>query len=167
MSIEQKTKRILAWSKPQFNEVMEKMGISDKNVEKTLSDVALISINDTHGQWSVSWFDQDHSNVIRLWFDDVEQDTDKFSPTNQEKVKAFTIEDAKAIRDFIKKNKKQNVFIIHCSAGIARSGACAQFICDYFQCDREEFKRANPYILPNQRVVRMLNNITIYKNYKF
>lgn len=158
MLIEQKNKRILAWSKPQFNEVMGKMNISDKNVEEALKDVALISINDTHGQWSVSWFDLDHPNVLRLWFDDVEQDTDKFSPTNQEKVKAFTVEDAKIVRNFIKKNKDKETFIVHCSAGISRSGAVAQFICDFFRCDREEFLRNNN-ILPNGRITRMLNNL--------
>jgi predicted protein tyrosine phosphatase len=157
--MEQKEKRILAWSKPQFNEVMGKMGIIDENVEEVFIDGAIISINDTHGKWSQPWFNLDHSNVIRLWFDDVEQDTDKFSPTNQEKVKAFTVEDAKNIRDFIKKNKKKEVFIVHCSAGISRSGAVAQFICDFFRCDRTEFLRNNKHILPNGRVTRMLNNI--------
>jgi len=157
--MEQKTKKILVWSKPQFNEIMGKMGISDKNVEETFKDVALISINDTHGNWSQSWFDQDHSNVLRLWFDDVEQDTDKFSPTNQEKVKAFTVEDAKSIRKFLKDNKKKETFIVHCSAGISRSGAVGQFICDFFRVDRTEFLRNNPHILPNGRVTRMLNNL--------
>jgi predicted protein tyrosine phosphatase len=157
--MEQKSKRILAWSKPQFNETMGELAINDKNVEEVLQGVAIISINDTHGQWSQSWFDQDHPNVIRLWFDDVEQDTDKFSPTNREKVKAFTVEDARSIRDFIKKNKKKEVFLVHCSAGISRSGAVAQFICDFFRADRTEFLRNNPHILPNGRVARMLNNL--------
>jgi predicted protein tyrosine phosphatase len=152
------TKKIFVRGKTDFNVIMNVNNISDKNIEEK-KDVALISINDTHGSWSVSWFDRDHPNVLRLWFDDVEMDTDKFSPTNQEKIKAFDNEDARKVRDFIKLNKDKNTFIVHCSAGISRSGAVAQYICDYFQCDREQFLRDNPYIHPNGRVTRMLNNL--------
>lgn len=159
--MEQENKKIDVWSKPQFNTVMGKTGINDKNVED-FKDTAFISINDTHGQWSVSWFDEDHSNVLRLWFDDVENDTDKFSPTNQEKVTAFTVEDAKKVKQFIKDNKHKKQFVVHCSAGISRSGAVGQFICDFFRCDREEFLRNNPHIFPNGRVTRLLNNLDRY-----
>ncbi len=150
--------KIFIRSKPEFNDLMAANKLSDQNVEEK-TDVAFISINDTHGQWSVSWFDQDHPNVLRLWFDDVENDTDKFSPTNQESVRAFTIEDAKKVRKFIDDNKDKKVFIVHCSAGISRSGAVGQFICDYFRCDRQEFLSDNPFIHPNGRVTRMLNNL--------
>jgi len=153
--------KIYIRSKPEFNDLMIANNLSDKNVEEK-TDVAFISINDTHGNWSVSWFDQDHPNVLRLWFDDVEQDTDKFSPTNEISVKAFTVEDAKKLRDFIKSNKDKKVFIVHCSAGISRSGAVGQFICDFFRCDREEFLKDNPFIHPNARVTRLLNNLDRY-----
>lgn len=150
--------KIFVRSKPEFNDLMQTNNLSDKNVEEK-TDVAFISINDTHGAWSQSWFDQDHPNVIRLWFDDVENDTDKFSPTNTEGVKAFTVEDATRLRNFIKDNKDKKVFIVHCSAGISRSGAVGQFICDFFRCDRQEFLNDNPFIHPNGRVTRMLNNL--------
>lgn len=161
MSVESVNKKIFAISKPEFNTLMDKNNMSDKTVEEK-TDVALISINDSFGQWSVSWFDLDHPNVLRLWFDDVENDTDKFSPTNQEKVSAFTVEQAKQVKDFIKKNKDKKTFIVHCSAGISRSGAVAQYICDFFRCDREEFLRNNPFIHPNGRVTRLLNNLDRY-----
>lgn len=151
-------KKIKVWSKPEFNDHMARLKIDDKSVE-SFSSVAFISINDTHGNWSQSWFYEDHPNVIRFWFDDVENDTDKFSPTNVESVKAFTIEDAKRLKDFIIQNKDRETFIVHCTAGISRSGAVGQFICDYFKCNRDQFKMDNPHIHPNGRVTRMLNNL--------
>lgn len=150
--------KIFIQSKPEFNDLMDTNNLSDDNIEER-SDVAFISINDTRGSWSQSWFKHDHPNVIRLWFDDVENDTDKFSPTNKDGVKAFSVNDAKKLKKFIIDNKNKKSFIVHCSAGISRSGAVGQFICDYFGCNREEFLRDNPYIHPNGRITRMLNNL--------
>jgi predicted protein tyrosine phosphatase len=151
-------KQVHIWSKPQFNSALGKLGINDKNVHE-LPDVAFISINDTMGQWNQSWFDEDHDNVLRLWFDDVETDMDLWSPTNTIHVEAFNSYQAQDTLDFIKRNEKKKTFIVHCTAGISRSGAVGQFIADYFACDKEEFKRMNPHICPNGLVSRMLNNL--------
>lgn len=142
-------------SKPEFNDFMASHKFDDKNIEK-LKEIAFISINDTHGNWSVSWFDEDHPNVLRLWFDDIEKDL-QTSPTNPDKCLAFTPEQAKQVFDFINENYGKD-FIVHCVGGIARSGAIGAFITDYHGWDREKFMKANPYIHPNVRVTRMLNN---------
>ena len=157
--MEKSDKLVHIWSKPQFNENLGRLNIDDNNIE-TLPDVAFISINDTHGQWNESWLDRDHPNVLRLWFDDVENDHEVSSPTNTISVRAFDSEQAQAVVTFVENNRHKKTFIVHCTAGISRSGAVGQFICDYFNCDREEFLRINPHIYPNARVTRMLNNLT-------
>jgi predicted protein tyrosine phosphatase len=150
--------KIKVLSKPEFNQFMGELGISDSNVEEKMKDVALISINDTEGNWSVSWFDQDHPNVIRMWFDDVERDEQK-SPTNSFTCRTFTAEQAEKLFNFIKANSNKD-FIVHCSAGISRSGAVGAFINDYLDSDKEYFREFNlKRIYPNAHVSRLLNNL--------
>lgn len=150
--------KIKVLSKPEFNQFMMELGISDKNVETKMKDVALISINDTMGDWSTSWFDFDHPNVIRFWFDDVERDEQK-SPTNAFTCRTFTDEQAERLFNFIKENQNKD-FIVHCSAGISRSGAVGSFINDYLDSDKEFFHKFNAKrIFPNAHVSRLLNKL--------
>jgi predicted protein tyrosine phosphatase len=149
--------KIFILAKPQFNDIMAKHDLNDSNVEEKAVGVAMISINDTIGAWSVSWFNEDHSNVLRLWFDDVETDL-QVSPTNPEKCSAFTEEQAHQIIEFIDRNKDKN-FFVHCSAGISRSGAVGTFILDYLQGDKDHFKQMNSHISPNAHISRTLNKI--------
>ena len=146
--------KVKVLSKPEFNEyVSNHLHLNDTNVKDF--PLAFISINDTHGNWSISWFDSDHPNVLRLWFDDVEHDLE-LSPTNKESCRAFSQEQGKQVREFIDNNKDKD-FLVHCSAGISRSGAVGRFIVDYLQGDREYFEKNNPHIHPNGRVSRILN----------
>ena len=147
--------KIVVTSKPQFNQFMGDNGINDANVEKMKG--AFISINDTMGNWSVSWFDEDHPNVLRLWFDDVETDLE-ISPTNREVCRAFTKEQAQQIIDFALDNKDKD-FIVHCSAGISRSGAVGRFLLDFLEGDKDHFEKTNRFIHPNGHISRVLNNL--------
>ena len=149
--------KILVTSKPLFNAFMGEQLIDDHNVEARLTGSALISINDTHGQWSVSWFHRDHPNVLRLWFDDVENDYE-VSPTNKGQNRAFTKEQAQQIIDFALDNRDRE-FIVHCTAGISRSGAVGQFLVDFLEGDKEYFKRRSSHISPNGHVSRTLNRL--------
>ena len=150
--------KVKVLSKPEFNQFMGENSITDENVEERLSNMALISINDTEGRWNVSWFDRDHPNVFRLWFDDVENDEQK-SPTNPFTCRAFSDEQAKQLFNFIKENENKD-FIVHCSAGISRSGAVGYFINDYLDSDNEYFQRTNAHrIYPNGHVSRLLNKL--------
>ena len=164
--MEKKLKEIHIWSKPQFNSALGKLNINDQNVEE-IPETCFISINDTHGQWSESWFNEDHSNVIRLWFDDISSDLETSSPTNNISVRAFTIEQAQQILDFIEKNKNKKTFIVHCTAGLSRSSGVGLFINDYFGLDYHQFMRNNPRSLPNQHVLKVLNSLSRYKDYNF
>ena len=74
----------------------------------------------------------------------------------------FTNEQAKELYEFIKINKDKSRAIIHCGAGISRSGAIGVFIHSLYgnnspEMTYEEFKRKNPRILPNSYVLRLLN----------
>lgn len=61
------------------------------------------------------------------------------------------------------KHKKKSVFIIHCTAGISRSGAVATFIRDKFieEIDKEKFNSENKYIYPNLYILKRLKLLDI------
>lgn len=149
-------KTVYVWSKVQFDDAMQLNELKDSNIEK-LYKTALISINDTSGIYSKSWFNENHSNVLILYFDDVEKDMEK-SPTNKHDCKAFTVEQAKKIIHFLNTNKDRTQFIVHCAAGISRSGSVGLFINDYFELDYKIFLENNPFISPNGHISRILNN---------
>lgn len=62
------------------------------------------------------------------------------------------------IVDFINKHNDKSSFIVHCSAGISRSGAVATFLYDKFlmEIDKEVFRRENKYIRPNLYILNRL-----------
>lgn len=148
--------KIYVLSKLEFKDILEQNSITDNNVNEFFK-IAFISINDSNGSfYNKPLFEQEHSNVLTLWFDDVEKDG-QISPTNKEFTKAFTNEQAKSILEFLKINKNAETFLVHCAAGISRSGAVGQFILDYLKGDKDFFNIKNRHILPNGRVLRMLN----------
>ena len=144
-------------SKPVFNNLMREHKINDDTVEN-YKDVFFISINDTKTSpyYKESWFKRDHDNVKVLYFDDVESEGET-SPTNSGKCKPFTEKMAEDLCNFINKNLGSGQAIIHCEAGISRSGAVGSFICDMSKSNFPKFLRDNPQISPNGRVLRMLN----------
>ena len=149
--------RVYIFGKNQFDKLMVENGITDENVE-TRDSIFLISIVDTD-QFSTSrepYFKMDHENVLNLAFDDCEHDGQP-SPTQPSGTKAFTEEQAAKVINFVKKHRDKKTCIVHCMAGISRSGAVGTFINGYAQGNWEEFKRTNPQISPNGRVTRLLN----------
>jgi predicted protein tyrosine phosphatase len=151
-------KNILILSKKMFDDLMIKHNITNENVIE--KNIAFISINDTGGTNQVPYFNENsNNNVLVLYFDDIEEDIQ----TEKRLIKAFTIEQAKIVFNFIKNNEDKTTFIIHCSAGISRSGAVGTFINDYFRQSYFEFLEKNPHILPNGHVLRLLNKI-LYEN---
>lgn len=149
--------KIHIFPKVQFQEVLERNNINDDNVD-SVTKYAFICINDSEGKYyHAPLFTQPHHNVLNLFFDDVKNDLE-ISPTNPGKTRAFTEEDAKQVIKFLDKNKHIKVLLIHCAAGISRSGAIGQFALDYLNGDRDHFKINNKHILPNAEVLRILNN---------
>ena len=143
-------------SKRRFDQLMIDNKITDENVE--LRDtVIFISVVDTD-QFSYigeHYFKFNHENVLNLQFDDCEHDGEP-SPTQNKGTKAFSVEQAKEVFNFVKKHRDKETCIVHCAAGISRSGAIGSFINGYTQGDWYEFKRNNLQINPNPRVLRML-----------
>jgi len=168
--------KIHVLNKRTFDSLMVENNINDDNVENRDS-VFFISIVDTYffnpfgdGPESQKWVDQlkdqldhyfkkDYDNVINLEFDDCDHDGQP-SPTNVSKqTKAFSKKQAETLFQFIKKHREKETCVVHCMAGISRSGAVGSFINNYIKGDRERFERNNPQILPNGRVLRMLNEV--------
>lgn len=128
------------------------------------------------GKWIISIFShndvspvEDRFNVLKLCFDDViEKDTyPEFIHFNEEM--------AESILNFVKKinDDGQNVFYVHCDAGVSRSGAVGYMLNEYFNKyldrkdeDTEFFQRVNSNILPNPEVARILKNTMFGGDYR-
>jgi len=78
----------------------------------------------------------------------------------------FNKEHAKEIVTFIdviQKDPIDSTLVVHCHAGISRSGAIGVFACDYCKTDYNQLMKDNPYIWPNNHILRLLReeaNIT-------
>lgn len=139
---------ILILSKDYFNYILSSKNINDDNVIEKI-DLAFISINDSTSKYS--YFKKDHKNVITLKFDDLIEPLFDYV--------LFNKDHAKILLEFIERNKDKK-FIIHCEAGISRSGAIGQFINDtYKKMDESKFKELNKHISPNQLVYNTLKNM--------
>lgn len=155
--MEEKVK-IYVMSKVRFHDMVNRNQLDDNNVDEFFR-IAFICIHDTSGDYYASpLFRQEHHNVLNLSFDDVEEDL-QVSPTNKGMTRAFTENDAKKIIKFLDSNKSVETIVVHCAGGISRSGAVGQFALDYLNGDKEIFKINNPQIIPNARVVRILNQV--------
>lgn len=141
---------------------MEYNMINDDNVET--KDVMLISVNHHFNKELLfephhlvkSHFKRQHSNVMIMHFGDYGEEyvtrSLQYGPTG-----LFTEHKAKKLYEFIKRNKDKSMAIVHCAAGISRSGAIGTFIHDlYGTMTWEDFKRKNPRIQPNGHVLKLL-----------
>jgi len=148
--------KIYVMPKVQFHDTLTKNNIDDENVDEFIK-IAFISINDSDGEYyHQPLFHRNHHNVLNLWFDDVEHDLE-ISPTNKGVNSAFSKEQATKVIEFLESNKNAKTVLIHCAAGISRSGAVGRVALEYLQGDREQFRINNNQISPNPRVERMLN----------
>lgn len=143
-------------SKNTFDSYVSSLGVSDVNITK-ITDMCFISITDTDGHLE-PYFKSDHENVLNLQFDDCSEDvqipiigTDEIRP-----VVAMKTGQAQSVIDFVDRHKNR-IFIIHCTAGVSRSGAVGTFVSNYLGKDPVEFRKRNPYILPNPHVLSLLN----------
>ncbi len=140
-----------------FDGYMRKHGISDTNVNSQ-SKTIFISINGTEDTGEYPYL-KEASNVKVLFFDDVEEDHYKEMDGKTLIAKAFTEDQGRELIEFLDRNKDKESCIVHCAAGISRSGAVGTFVNDYFRGDYKEFKKNNRHILPNGQVLRILNKL--------
>jgi len=153
--------RVIVVSEKNFKSLCENNELNDQTVEYCKS-TAFISIVDPH-RIDQRYFSQEHSNVLNLAFSDM---TDKemlgytrdfveqgFEP------KLFGIDEAERIVKFVKRNYNNGVrhWIVHCHAGISRSGAVGLFINNLLEYEWDKFKNDNPIVRPNFYIVHLLN----------
>ena len=94
---------------------------------------AVISIQDTHTDGFGFVFTKSKAckDVLTLYFDDVEREV--------KGAKAFSIDDASRIIEFVDKNKDVDTLLVHCYGGESRSRAVAGFIREYLGKDGSVF----------------------------
>lgn len=152
--------QILAVPRIVFNDYMKTKKVSQDNVNE-FTDAFLISINNTVDDVR-PYFEEDRENLKVMFFDDVEKDMTTPNlkvPDEVHHIKAMTKEQAIELFTFIKANKDKKICVVHCTAGVSRSGAVASFINDYVSGDWEQFKRDNSSIQPNAHVYRLLHDV--------
>lgn len=142
--------RIIALSKRVFD------GSFSDDVFMERNDCAFISILDVDNFESKYDINIDNFLQVRMW--DIEEDcydcNGKFylKPSDDELIK---------IINFIDRHDDKTLFIVHCSAGVSRSGAVVTYIKDKFidkmsTLDRERFLRDNRNIQPNLYILNRL-----------
>lgn len=132
---------------------MAKKNITQNNIESHDKNL-FISINDTAGAESPPYFSENRANLKVMFFDDTDVD---LYVNDKIKCRAFSEEQAKELYEFIAANRDKESCIVHCAAGISRSGAVGAFVNDLFGENFEKFKRNNPFARPAGIVYMMLN----------
>jgi predicted protein tyrosine phosphatase len=151
-----------------FDKTAKENNLNDDNVEsfKGTAFISIASANaygdsmqDMYDDGSLHWFRKNHDNVLNLEFDDVEGDA---ASAGKNGYKVFSEEQAREVVEFIDRNENKT-FLIHCLAGVSRSGAVGLFLYDYYPwVDREWFDvHVKLRIQPNQRVYRELKKVLL------
>jgi predicted protein tyrosine phosphatase len=118
-------------------------------------DKIFISILDSEGWFSTPQLMYGDNTCI-IQCDDVLESGEP-SPTNATtNTRAFDKEDAGKIIDLLEKYPDATECIVHCAAGISRSGAVGEFVNDWYAGDYYEFLHNNPKIHPNGLISRTL-----------
>lgn len=96
-------------------------------------------------------------DCLSLEFEDATEEDLKWLKPDERKKVLFQPEQAVEVIKFVERNKdKVDYFIAHCDAGISRSGAVGEFICDMTSFDYKAFMLANTGIRPNPYVRMVL-----------
>lgn len=92
---------------------------------------------------------------VKMW------DIEKTIKSNDKVYKKPSIVELRKIVKFVNKHKDKDIWIVHCSAGISRSGAVATFIKDKFinDIDKQNFYRENKFINPNLYILNKLKDL--------
>lgn len=138
-------------SKVDFDDLMREMNFNLDNVES--EDCIFISIHssDKVGNNSEPYFSENRKNVLNMVFDDIES-----KDSNSDNI-LFDDDMVDIILSFLENNDTVSKCVVHCLAGISRSGAVGTFLINYFGWDYSIFKKLNPDIKPNGLVMRKLN----------
>ena len=102
---------------------------------------------------------------ISIIFDDVTEELYKKVKKMRPDVivKLFSEKDAKLIIDFIEKHKdniEELTLIIHCHAGVSRSGAIGWFACNLLELDKDKFLQQNKTLYPNKYILQTIESLS-------
>lgn len=142
-------KQVKVFSKSEFMNYITKLELSDDNVEM-FENIAIISITkaDPISQFKKP-FKQEHKNVLHLAFDDV----------GENEKNSFTESIGNEVIEFLTANKDKTLYLLHCDAGISRSGAIGEFIVNFEGLSYYKFKLDNPRVIPNPHILKTLNKL--------
>jgi len=152
--------RILVLSRPDI----EVMTNTPKLYLGLIGKWNLISIHGSHEKFLTSEIVEklhkigmDCSMSFDFW-DITESEVESLEQQGQKYV-LFNKTDARRIVGMLQEIKEQeedSVLIIHCHAGISRSGAVGVFATEFFGYDYREFMLDNPQVAPNSMILRIL-----------
>ena len=121
------------------------------------------TVEDFENSWFISmfgsmeespFFQRIHNNVLLLQVDDIS--IRQLDDEKDRDLMLFTNEQALQVIKFFKKMGEDFTLVVHCGAGVSRSGAIAEFARTYFNLNYDVFKNDNPHILPNTLIVQKL-----------
>lgn len=144
-------KNIIVLSRSDFKRLLSEL------TEQQFAASAFISIHDPSGANSDVILEP-HSNVLNLWFDDVDDVDDGSVDLLGDPIIPFDSNMASKLLEFIDVNKDKPNFVVHCTMGVSRSGAVGDFLSTYFGVPYDSFKRNNPKVIPNALVRKTLLN---------
>lgn len=137
--------KIITLSQREFDDYCCENMLDDSTVTSA-TDSAFISVIGTPDclkYWldeekTKHWFDKNHTNVLNLEFDDLNEDKEwdghlfkAMTDEQADQIVEFAeniIRDAKLLGDSFKRN-----FYIHCRAGVSRSAAISRFLKDVYR----------------------------------
>lgn len=117
--------------------------------------ICIMNMDDRHPVFAEDDSDMlgHNSHILNVHFDDVIED----DPVS---TGFMTVENAVEILKFVEDFKNKDIMIVHCFAGMCRSGAVGQFINELVNADNEfdkqYFETNNKQIIPNPFVLKML-----------
>lgn len=113
------------------------------------------------------------NDILQLQFGDFEPGkyyntfTDRTEPVPERVL--FNKKQAQEVIDFVnilQKKEEQETLVVHCMAGISRSGAIGTFINDILGLDLSTFLRNNPHTRPNSYVLKTLRDVYGFWGYE-
>lgn len=154
---------ILAYPKFRFCEIKTRL-VNDPKIAL----ISILNYNDTE-----SIIEDIPGKSITLFFDDIGPDRENAPECIRDiydELTLFNEDHARNIIEFQKTIDENTItsIIVHCTAGISRSGAVSQFLQDIYHKndkDNEIFNRNNRHIVPNKHVYKTLRDI-MFKEYR-
>lgn len=131
-------------------QIMSKQEMTLFSAKDLTEDYILISINDTNCN-TVIYANEHIIDKLKLWFDDI-----TIKDHEDEDLRLMCEADADKTKRFIDTYKdKLNNIIVHCTAGISRSGAVGCCIARYLNGDDKYLLATGRYI-PNKHVYELM-----------